>query len=157
MLLLKYNFNSKIEIYEKWNWEHTFNNIIISSLFPTHTLYNSENTVYPSTVFSPPFIDWMTKVYTCRYLRILVTRKNLSLETPAGPEIRPISSSVINRAYRKTAKRGESLRRTARRTKNERLIEPRGTADSFKIPRWPCRAFCKAASCGRLRTTVWSR
>lgn len=71
----------------------------------------------------------------CARLEDLDIRKNLSLEIPAGPEIRPIRSFAIRRAYRKTAKRAQALRRTGKKTKNERLIVLRETADSFKIPR----------------------
>lgn len=104
------------------------------------------------------FFHWLNEpTYMCAHLGDLNVRKNLSLEIPAGPEIRPIRSSVIRRAYHETTRArafARVLRRTGRGTKNERLIVPKETADSFKIPRWLCWTFCKATSCGRERTTV---
>lgn len=38
----------------------------------------------------------------------LEIRKNLSLEIPAGPEIRPIRSFAIRRAYRETTQRART-------------------------------------------------
>jgi len=42
-----------------------------------------------------------------------VSRKNLSLGVPAGPEIRPIRSSAIRRAYRKAGARARARKRVS--------------------------------------------
>lgn len=93
----------------------------------------------------------MSNIHICACVwKDLEIRKNLSLEIPARPEIRPIRSSTIKCAYRETTEfaRARALALFTGRTKNERLIVLRETADSFKIPRWPSRAFYKATSCG---------
>lgn len=54
------------------------------------------------------------------HLGDLEIRKNLSLEIPTGPEIRPIRSSVIRRAYRETTQRARELyaeRKEGRKTR----------------------------------------
>lgn len=52
-------------------------------------------------------IEWLT--YMRAHSGDLEIRKNLSLEIPTGPEIRPIHSSVIRRAYRETTARARKL------------------------------------------------
>lgn len=91
--------------------------------------------------FSSPLSYESTNIHIYeRAFGDLVTRKNLSLEIPAGPEIRPIRSSAIKRTYRGAAKRvharasERTLSRMGRRTNNERLIDREEPQIHSKFP-----------------------
>lgn len=74
------------------------------------------------------FFHWLNdQTYMCAHLGDLNIRKNLSLGILAEPEIRPIRSFAIRRAYHETTKARAFARvlRTGRRTRKTRGLSCR--------------------------------